>query len=404
MFRINDDEYMDEIWQVGILGLLAYLTMILAPIVISRRAIRGRDPTVSQLALAGSAGCVAYLVANALFDAMSFPQAPYMFFIVAALTTVAAAGPEGNVVPTREEIRRALPAARSAGGTGALVRRRRVLVHAAGELGDCLAGPEIRALEFAKALSSEYDVTLAAVRSRSGERDGIPVVPSSRRSLLREARGHDAVLSACLPPYLLAMRALLHGPLTIADLYDPHEQELATLEDGRERTRALQARAAIQALHLRHADVVLCASEPQREELRRSARALRSPTSGRLAVLPFGLPDPPAPTGRRPLHERFPQLCDGDTVVLWWGTPWRWLDAETPIRALARIAGSRPDLKLVITAGKPRTPRPSAATTSPRRCAPWPASSVCSTAPCCSSTTGSPTTSASTSCARPTSA
>ena len=113
LFRINDDEYMDEIWQVGILGLLAYLTMILAPIVISRRAIRGRDPTVSQLALAGSAGCVAYLVANALFDAMSFPQAPYMFFIVAALTTVAAAGPEGNVVPTREEIRRALPAARA---------------------------------------------------------------------------------------------------------------------------------------------------------------------------------------------------------------------------------------------------------------------------------------------------
>ena len=68
---------------------------------------------MSQLALAGSAGCVAYLVANALFDAMSFPQAPYMFFIVAALTTVAAAGPEGNVVPTREEIRRALSAARA---------------------------------------------------------------------------------------------------------------------------------------------------------------------------------------------------------------------------------------------------------------------------------------------------
>jgi len=232
------------------------------------------------------------------------------------------------------------------------VRRRRVLVHAAGELGDCLAGPEIRALEFAKALSAEYDVTIAAVRSREGERDGIPVVPSSRTNLLREARGHDAVLSACLPPYLLAMRALLRGPLTIADLYDPHEQELATLEHGRERTRALQARAAIQALHLRHADVVLCASEPQREELLRSARALRSPRADAV-VLPFGLPDPPAPTGRRPLHERFPQLRDGDTVVLWWGTPWRWLDAETPIRALARIAGSRPDLKLVITAGKP---------------------------------------------------
>ena len=45
---------------------------------------------------------------NALFDAMSFPQAPYMFFIVAALTTVAAAGPAGNVQPARERVRQLL--------------------------------------------------------------------------------------------------------------------------------------------------------------------------------------------------------------------------------------------------------------------------------------------------------
>ena len=80
-------------------------------------------------------------------------------------------------------------------------------MHAAGELGESLAGPEIRAVEFAKALSAEYEVTLAAQRSRSGERDGIRVVPSTRRHLLLEAKRHDAVLSACLPPYLFALRA-----------------------------------------------------------------------------------------------------------------------------------------------------------------------------------------------------
>jgi hypothetical protein len=113
-FRINDDEYIDEIWEVGILGLIAYLGMILAPVLLSRRAIRGRDPTVASLALAGSAGCIAYLVVNALFDAMSFPQAPYMFFMMAALTTVAAAGPAGNVQPVRERVRRALVGDRAA--------------------------------------------------------------------------------------------------------------------------------------------------------------------------------------------------------------------------------------------------------------------------------------------------
>jgi glycosyltransferase involved in cell wall biosynthesis len=231
---------------------------------------------------------------------------------------------------------------------------RRVLVHAAGELGERLAGPEIRALEFAKALSVDYEVTLVAQRSSAGERDGLRVVPSSRRRLLREAMHHDAILSACLPPYLLALRPL-HGLVAIADQYDPHEQELATLAAGRERERELRARAAIQALQLRHADVVLCASARQRAELLRIAGPLLPPQAHppEPAVVPFGIPDPPPPSGRRPLREHFPQIATGDTVVLWWGSVWRWLDAETPIRAFAAMAESRPDLKLVITAGRP---------------------------------------------------
>lgn len=104
-FRINDDEYLDEMWQVGMLGLLAYAWMILAPIVASHRAIRTRAPDESSLALAAAGGCVAYLVASALFDALSFVQAPYMFFMVAALATITAAGPEGNVRPYREVAR-----------------------------------------------------------------------------------------------------------------------------------------------------------------------------------------------------------------------------------------------------------------------------------------------------------
>jgi hypothetical protein len=105
-FRINDDEYIDEIWEVGIVGLLAYMFMIAAPVIAARRAIRSRDPTIAPLALAASAGCVAYFVVNALFDAMSFPQAPYMFFVVAALATVSSAGPAGTVEPARERVRK----------------------------------------------------------------------------------------------------------------------------------------------------------------------------------------------------------------------------------------------------------------------------------------------------------
>jgi hypothetical protein len=116
-FRINDNEYIDELWQVGAFGLLAFIWMILAPVVIARRAIRTRGPTIASLALATSSGCVAFLVVCVLFDALSFPQAPYMFFVVAALTVIAAAGPEGNVVPSRQLARMAHGAPRLATAT-----------------------------------------------------------------------------------------------------------------------------------------------------------------------------------------------------------------------------------------------------------------------------------------------
>ena len=104
-FRVNDDEYLDQVWEVGFVGLLAFVSMILAPVFLARKTIRGREPPAASLALAGSAACVAFLAACALFDALGFPQAPYMFFIVAALTTIASAGPAGNVVPLRELVR-----------------------------------------------------------------------------------------------------------------------------------------------------------------------------------------------------------------------------------------------------------------------------------------------------------
>lgn len=232
--------------------------------------------------------------------------------------------------------------------------RPRVLIHAAGELGERLVGPEIRALEFAKALEERYEVTLAAKRTTDGERDGIRVVPSTRLGMVRELARHDAIISSCLPPYLLAL-APLHRAVTIADLYDPHEQELATLDDGRERERELRARFAIQALQLRNADVVMCASEHQRLDL---IRAAGGPSAGGATlpdpkVVPFGIPDTPPASARHPLRRHFPQIADGDTLILWWGSVWRWLDAETVVRALAQIASVRSDVKLVITAGKP---------------------------------------------------
>lgn len=99
MFRINDNQYLDELWAVGVVGLLAYGWIVLSPVLTARRAIRSKDPNVAPLALAGSAGCVGFFVANALNDALGYPQMPYVFFVVAAMTVVVSAGAAGNVEP-----------------------------------------------------------------------------------------------------------------------------------------------------------------------------------------------------------------------------------------------------------------------------------------------------------------
>ena len=94
VFRVTDDQLLSMLWQAGALGLLSYVWMIISPIASARRARRSRDPAIRMVALAASAGCAAYLVVNALFDTLSFVQVPYLFFIVAAMCTVASGAPD----------------------------------------------------------------------------------------------------------------------------------------------------------------------------------------------------------------------------------------------------------------------------------------------------------------------
>ena len=75
-------------------------------------------------------------------------------------------------------------------------------------------------------------------------------------------------------------------------------------------------------------------------------------------TVPMGLPDPPDASAEPLLRKHFPAIGGEDPLVLWWGSVWRWLDAGTAIEAIGRLAATRPDVRFVITAGKP----PNAAT------------------------------------------
>ncbi len=89
-YRVLDNEYLGELFQVGFLGLAAYLIMVIAPLFTAHRVIR-RDPERAPPMVAAAAGCAAYAVVSATFDAMSFPQAPYSFLFAAGLIAAGAA-------------------------------------------------------------------------------------------------------------------------------------------------------------------------------------------------------------------------------------------------------------------------------------------------------------------------
>jgi glycosyltransferase involved in cell wall biosynthesis len=225
----------------------------------------------------------------------------------------------------------------------------RVLVLVPGRLGERLSGPEIRAVRLAQALSTENRVTLMAPCAERGEHGGLAVVPFSRRRLLREARCHDVLMASTVPPFALALKRSLRI-IAISDQYDPVELELGTLGEGAHRARAT-ARAA-RRLQLRSADLVLCAGRRQRELLEAEIESCNAMVKPPLRTVPFGIDGDLPPGEGQPLRDRFPQIAEGDKVVLWWGSLWRWLDAETAIRAIASLAETRPDVKLVFTAGR----------------------------------------------------
>jgi glycosyltransferase involved in cell wall biosynthesis len=235
--------------------------------------------------------------------------------------------------------------------------RLRVLVVVPGDVGENMSGPAIRAWLLAEQLSRHHQVT-AAIEGRlpASAPDGIRVVQATRRRLLSETVRHDAAMAACLPPYVL-VAARRRGVITIADHYDPVELEMATVASL---SRRLRAARAVRGLQHRYADVVLCASQAQLDMLAHDL--VRAGRTGALApltaIVPFGLPEPPVRSGATPLRDRFPEISATDRIVLWWGKVWSWFDADSAIRAMAPLAASRPEIKLVITTG----PAPDAST------------------------------------------
>src|SRR4051812_7334705 len=246
----------------------------------------------------------------------------------------------------------------------------RVLVISAAAIGEAMTGPAIRALEFARVLRAHADVTLAGVEPEQpaeSPRADVVFRQQDPRPLREHVERADVIVAQ--PPWpLVAGWARRAGARLVYDLYDPEPLELlADLAEGGETHtsaigRLLLAMSGTLTLDrtltaLGDGHHFLCASEKQRDlwiGVLLGERLIRDEVYGRDPSLrsvvepaPFGVPsEPPRHSGSAGIRGAFPAIGGDDEIVLWNGGIWNWLDAVTPVRAMALLAERRPRARL----------------------------------------------------------
>jgi len=83
-YRVLDNQYLGLTVETGAIGVATYVVLLASVGIAAHRAARSRE---KQWAVAAVAATAAFAVSNLLFDALAFPQAPYVFLFIAALVT-----------------------------------------------------------------------------------------------------------------------------------------------------------------------------------------------------------------------------------------------------------------------------------------------------------------------------
>ncbi|MGZ4181599.1 MAG: O-antigen ligase family protein [Solirubrobacteraceae bacterium] len=97
--RVLDDEYLDRLIEGGVLGLSAYLVMLLIPVFLSTGSSRRREPGTATIAVIVAPAAVGTLVLSGTYDSFGFPHVPYLFFFLCAMLAVTLKSPDGIEEP-----------------------------------------------------------------------------------------------------------------------------------------------------------------------------------------------------------------------------------------------------------------------------------------------------------------
>jgi len=229
----------------------------------------------------------------------------------------------------------------------------RILIVTYDVIGPVMAGPGIRAWEFARVLGRHFPTTLAAPPPIPGDVEGfmvaeLPFEQTRQVDLVKLIREHDIIIAQTLPLYLIPDDAL-EGKYFIVDLYCPwiiESLEHYRLEEHKDPAWMARDLEAMSALFT-HGDFFVCAGNAQRAywlggltlfgRLTEEVYARNADGKALIDIVPFGLSSEPPMKTASVLKGVMPGIGPDDFVALWGGGIWNWLDPLTLIRATARL-------------------------------------------------------------------
>ena len=248
--------------------------------------------------------------------------------------------------------------------------RPRVLFISADPVGETMAGAGIRYFELARVLASQGAVTVAHTGARDAVREEIELVayrPHAPRRLRTLIEAADVVVAQ--PQWPLVARWLADARARIVyDIYDPETFEtLELMAHERPLIRRVFHDLSLDRLQdaLRGGDHFMCASETQRDLWLGTmlGQRLIDPAGydadpslrSVIDLVPFGLPaEEPAPLEGAGPRDVLAGVDTDSEIVLWNGGLWNWLDPVTAVRAVARVAERRPNVRLVFMGASDR--------------------------------------------------
>ncbi len=237
--------------------------------------------------------------------------------------------------------------------------RRRIVVATGDTLAARMAGPAIHAWQISKALSREHDVVLITTNEwHEVTHPDFEVRKVDDAELTKLVIDADVVI---FQGFLMRQHAALRSTqnVIVADIYDPfHLEQLEQARDHGAVMRRAVVRDATDVLNeqLQRGDLFLCASTKQRDfwlgqlaavgRLNPVTYDVDESMDQLVKIVPFGVSDePPQPT-RPVLRDVVPGIGADDKVILWGGGIYNWFDPLTLLRAVDKLRGRLPNVRL----------------------------------------------------------